>query len=208
MTALYQALRNGGDHFDPVRFACQLKAAVCAGRQSDRQPRLISGTTYQATFLPDALSLRRTLRNHWVIGLTFHTQAQPQLSRPGVQVGLDLGLDPISASYISTGETHFFRPVDLRHLHKVRDSGNLTESTRLFFQHLICAPGRTNTERVIDFLQTRASVVFAERLSHRGMSTHFICKGRDLALQDFHFSALSQSLAASRIPFRHVSRSA
>lgn len=202
---LYQQIRNGKQKWDTAQFTRSLEEIAQEGRRPDQVPHLVSTPrTYSATWHPEEVLLRVNKAGDWFAALTFTASFQ-RLSRSitPVTVGLDLGLNPLTVAYTSLGESHTFSPTDLSHLDQVAGS-RLSPAAQKILQHLTYASGREDAEKIIGWLNHHASRVFAERLSHRAMNANFIQQARNLAIHDHHFSALSQYLYTSRIPFRRV----
>ncbi|WP_216328074.1 zinc ribbon domain-containing protein [Deinococcus aestuarii] len=202
---LYDLVRRPAGTWTVTSFTALLEETVRAGRTGDREPRLVvPPRTYAAEWWPGETYLGLTPRGHWMLALTFRASYRPAgRTRVKVAVGLDLGLDPLTVAYDRTGESRIFPPTSLEHL---RSLGRVTLSApaRRLLHHLVYASGRQDAERVIGFLNCTASHVYAERLTHRGMSPGFVHTARERAVHDHHFSHLSQLLHTSGVVFRRV----
>lgn len=199
---LYQLMITSD--IDLKTFETTLRDVVACGRVPDQLPRLVSPTTtLHAQWLPLRTFVRRTPAGHFFLGLSYQVQYVPLPGqRRTLEVGLDLGYDPLTVAYAHTGEIQRFRPHDLRHLTALpRPTGQALELLRV----MLYARGRADTEGVIDWLIRHARVVYAERLTHQAVHPDWIRRGRDLAIHDHHFSALSQALFAAGVPFKRVS---
>lgn len=137
-----------------------------------------------------------------MLGLSYAVSYRPPPSMVRrVAVGLDLGIDPLTVAYTDADDTVTFRPTSLGHL---RQLPKLSPDAQVLLEDLVYASGRADAERIIAWLNYHAHTVYAEHLQHRGMSANWIHRGRDLAIHDHHYSALSQYLNASGVEFRRV----
>ena len=191
--------------WDPAVFGRLLEETLRAGRQLDRQPRLVvAPTTYTAQWEPREIYLRRTPKGHWLLSLTFHSQFHPQPGAPTrVRIGLDLGRDPLTVAYTSVGGKRTFPATALNNFDPAQLQVDPSEAARLL-RHLRYAAGRRDAEGIIAYLNHYASTVFAEKLTHSAMNRGFVSCARNLAIHDHHFSTLSQYLNTSRVPFHRV----
>lgn len=184
----------------------ELARLTRAGRQTLREPQLVvTPTTYIATWQPAETYLRQLSNGHWFLGLTYRvTYRSAQQALHKVKVGLDLGMAPRTAVYTSTGESKIFEPTDIAPASYLVESGRLPHNQKDLLTQLLYASGREDAEKVVAWLNYYASQVTAEKLTHNGMKKRFIFVGRDQAIHDHHFSALSQYLNASRLNFKRV----
>lgn len=184
----------------------ELDRLIKEGRQPLHETQLVvTPTTYQATWQPDETYLRQIANGHWFLGLTYRVTYRPaQQALAKVRVGLDLGMTPMTVAYTSTGETRMFEPTDIAPASRLVESGRLSPPQRDLLTQLLYTSGREDAEKVIAWLNYYADEVTAERLTHKRMNKQFIFVGRDHAIHDHHFSALSQYLNASRMDFLRV----
>ncbi|WP_104992421.1 zinc ribbon domain-containing protein [Deinococcus sp. NW-56] len=196
-------LLRSHDDWDPGGFAHALEATVRQGRVPLPRPALaVPPTTYLTYWLPERSFVSRLSNGHYMLGLSYTVRyvPPPGLARRSA-VGLDLGIDPLTVAHTDTGATRYFRPTSLRH---VRQLPWLSADAQMLLRDLIYASGRLDAEGIVAWLNFHAHTVYAERINHMGMSTHWIHSGRDRAIHDHHFSALSQYLFASGVDFRRV----
>ncbi|WP_158263867.1 zinc ribbon domain-containing protein [Deinococcus arcticus] len=194
---LYQRVRLG--QISERTLPTELERIVRQGRRPDPVPRMVTRPrTLQSRWLAQEVYLFKTQAGDWFLSLSFRTPVQPLAPNPSRRpFGLDLGLDPVTV--ISDGRTdQFFTLTDLPFLR--RDA--LSPDARALYDQLTYASGRKDLDQVIGVLLREASAVYAEKLSHRGMSCGFIHGGRRRAVHDYHFSWLPQHANAVRLPFR------
>lgn len=196
---LLQQLRDGSLAGQSLQDT--LESTVAAGRTPNCVPSLVVlPRSFSATWLPEEIYLFQTASGHWFLSLSFRTTFRrcSRALRPAA-IGLDLGLDPVTVT--SDGQTDlFYSPTPL----PVVRPQDLSPAAWHLYQQLVYASGRLDAEAVIGGLVHGARVVFAERLTHRGMTPRFVHGGRDQAIHDYHFSWLPQYLNAARIPFQRV----
>lgn len=196
---LFRGLRDGT--LTREELTQDLEAAVAQGRQPDSTPRMVlSPHSFSASWLADEVFFFKSFSGHWFVSLSFrlHFQRQSRALKP-VVIGLDLGLNPLTAATDGTDD-RVFDPSPVPSLHR----HDLSAPAWALYQDLLYASGRADAEAVIGHLVHRASSVYAERLTHGGMSRRFVHGGRACAIHDYHFSWLSQFLNAARIPFKRV----
>lgn len=184
----------------------ELQRLVKEGRQRLTEPQLVvTPTTYQAIWNPAETFLRQNPNGHWFLGLTYRVTYRPaQQALQKVRVGLDLGMNPLTAAYTSSGEGKLFEPTDIAPTSRLVESGRLPQSQRELLTQLLYSSGREDAEKVVAWLNYHASQVTVEKLTHNGMTRRFVYVGRDQAIHDHHFSALSQYLNASQILFNRI----
>ena len=184
----------------------ELQRLVKAGRQRLTEPQLVvTPKTYQATWNPAETYLRRNPNGHWFLGLTYRVTYRPApQALEKVKVGLDLGMNPMTVAYTSTGEVTVFEPTDVAPATYLVETVHLPLTQQQLLTQLLYTSGRRDAEKVVAWLNYHASEVTAEKITHTRMNKRFIHVGRDQAVHDHHFSALSQYLNASRLPFRRV----
>lgn len=184
----------------------ELARLTRAGRQPLREPQLVATpTTYQAAWCTSETYLRQLSNGHWFLGLTYRVTYRPaQQALHKVKVGLDLGMAPRTAAYTSNGEGKLFEPTDIAPASDLVESGRLPQDQKELLTQLLYTSGREDAEKVVAWLNYYASRVTAEKLTHNRMNDRFIFVGRDHAIHDHHFSALSQYLNAARMDFLRV----
>lgn len=184
----------------------ELARLTRAGRQPLREPQLVvTPTTYIATWCPSDTYLLQLANRHWFLGLTYRVKYRPaQQALQKARVGLDLGMAPRTAAYTSKGESKIFEPTDIAPASYLVESGRLPQDQKELLTQLLYTSGREDAEKVVAWLNYYASQVTAEKLTHNRMNNRFIFVGRDQAIHDHHFSALSQYLNASRLDFLRV----
>ena len=199
---LYHALRSAGPQH-AVSFTADLEMVAHSERVADPVPRLVScPTTYSAQWVPHRSFVRLSQSGDYFLGLSFRAHYRPgPHQRPRTEIGLDLGLDPLTVAYTADGRVITFELTDLSVLDRLP---GLSSPASKLLEQLIYAAGRADAQRVIAYLNVHAHAVYAERLTHRGMSQNFVHRGRAHAVHDHHFSSLSQYLNTSRIEFRRV----
>jgi Putative transposase DNA-binding domain len=185
-----------------------LEDTAAAGRQTNSTPQLVTvPRTFSATWVPERTLIRQLANQHFFIGLTFRASYTPAVQAPPqdkVDVGLDLGLFPRTVAYTSNGHVKAFWPTELRHVQPVGQPGVLTGQALHLLRQLLYATGRCDSEQIIRWVMHYARTVTSERLTHRGMSEGFIFRGRDCAVHDHHYAALSLYLNAADIPLIRV----
>lgn len=184
----------------------RLEQVVGAGRCPDNTARLIShrdpalGLSTGGTWLPNCTLLHRTDADHWFLTLTFLPPDVPRLQpQHGTDVGLDLGLDPLSVACHADGRLARFRPTAL-----IIPTAPLSVQATNLLHLMTYASGRVDAEQVLEYLLRHARHVYAERLTHRHVNPRFQYEGRDRALHDFHYAWLPQTLNTARRPFTRV----
>lgn len=190
----------------PSDIARRLERAVREGRRPDGTPRLVGDPvaallpTLDGTWRSAETLLHLTAAGHWFLTLVFSppavSRAQP---RDGTDVGLDLGLDPLSVACHADGQLAYFRPTAL-----VVPAAPLSREATDLLYLVTYASGRLDAEQVIGHLLRHARHVYAERLTHRNVTPCFRHGGRDRALHDFHYAWLPQALNTARRPFTRV----
>lgn len=204
LESLYRLFENPAS--GPREFLAALEDTAASNRQPSTTPQLVlRPQTFTATWVPEQTFLRKIDNGHFFAGLSFSTDY-----RPGVQalhkvdVGLDLGMSPLTVAYTSAGEDKEFLPTDLAHIRSLCNHHRLSRKAQQLLEQLLYACGRYDTERVIRWLAYHARFVAAEELNHRGMSNAFVINGRKVAIHDHHFSSLSQYLNTAQIEFMRV----
>ncbi|UQN08774.1 transposase [Deinococcus sp. QL22] len=196
LQALYGRLRRG--QISERWFQHELEMMVRQERRPNSTPSLVTlPRTLQSHWLPQEVFLFKNAAGDWFISLSFRTTAQPRTPNPARRpFGLDLGLRPVTV--LSDGQQdYFFTLVALPFLRQE----SLSPAARALYNQLMYASGRADLDRVLGVLLHEASAVFAEKLTHRGMSAGFIHGGRRHAVHDYHFSWLPQYANAVRLPF-------
>ncbi|GGL11250.1 zinc ribbon domain-containing protein [Deinococcus radiotolerans] len=115
-------------------------------------------------------------------------------------MGLDVGLQPHTVVAREDGQVRHYHLSPLVRL----PTRSLSSAERELHEILQYAQGREDSEVVVAYLIGHASHIYAEVLEHRGMSTKYIARSRQLALQDAFYSHLSQYANAAGIPFTRV----
>jgi hypothetical protein len=184
----------------PAQVRRLINAAVQQGRQPDQPGLYVPSQQFQSEWLAAEILMHQT-ETEFFLSLSFRTRFQ-RLSRARVttRVGLDLGLDPLSVAAHEDGALHTFRPTALA----IPAPHSLTPEARQLLNQLLYASGRQDAEQVLAYLTHHAHHVYAERLTHRGMSRRFVHRARDRAIHDYQFSWLSQCLNVARIGFTRV----
>lgn len=202
---LYQLVRQK-PYWNQHEVQKELNRLIKEGRQKLLEPQLVvKPTTYHATWQADETYLRQIANGHWFLGLTYRVTYRPsQQALQKVKVGLDLGMSPLTVAYTSTGESRVFEPTDIAPASQMGESGRLPQAQRALLTQLLYTSGREDAEKVIAWLNYHAYEVTSEKLTHNGMNDRFVYVGRDHAIHDHHFSALSQYLNASRMDFLRV----
>lgn len=200
--ALYHALRTAVPN-DAAAFAAELETVAHSERAADSAPRLVAcPTTYSAQWLPHRTFARMSQTGDYFLGLSFLTYYRPGVRRAQrTEVGLDLGLFPLTVAYTAQGAVSTF---ELTALPVLATLPRLSAPADGLLEHMVYAAGRADAERIIAYLNCHAHTVYAEHLTHRGMSDRFVHRGRAHAVHDHHFSYLSQYLNTSRVDFRRV----
>ncbi|MFW8627848.1 zinc ribbon domain-containing protein [Deinococcus sp. ME38] len=195
---LLAAARTPGQ--TPAQVRRLIEAAVQQGRQPGQPGLYVPSQQFQSEWLADEILVHQT-ETEFFISLAFRTRFQ-RLSRARVtnRVGLDLGLDPLSVAAHENGALHTFRPTALA----IPALNSLTPEGRQLLNQLLYASGRQDAERILAYLTHHAHHVYAEHLTHRGMSLRFVQRARVQAVHDFHFSWISQSLNVAGIGFTRV----
>lgn len=195
---LLAAARTPGQ--TPAQVQRLIDAAVQQGRQSGQPGLYVPSQQFQSEWLANEILVHQT-ETEFFLSLSFHTRFQ-RLSRARVttRVGLDLGLAPLSVAAHENGSIYTFRPTALA----IPAIHSLTPEGQQLLNQLLYASGRQDAEQVLAYLTHHAHHVYAERLTHRGMSKSFVYRARDRASQDFHFSWISQYLNVAGIGFTRV----
>lgn len=202
---LYNLVRQK-PYWNPQEVLAELQRLAQEGRRSLHETQLVvKPRTYQATWQPGETYLRQIANGHWFLGLTYRVVYRPaQQALHKVKVGLDLGMSPLTVAYTSAGETTTFEPTDIAPASRLVEAGRLPQPQRDLLTQLLYTSGRQDAEKVIAWLNYYACEVTSEKLTHKRMNERFIYVGRDHAIHDHHFSALSQYLNASRMDFLRV----
>jgi hypothetical protein len=199
LQALFGRLRAG--QISERWFRHELEGIVRQGRRLDPTPTLVTQPrTLRSHWLPQEVFLFKNAADDWFISMSFRTTAQPRTPNPSRRpFGLDLGLHPVTV--LSDGQQdYFFTLTDLPFLRL----DSLSPAARALYDQLMYASGRADLDQVLVVLMHEASAVFAEKLTHRGMSAGFIHDGRRRAVHDYHFSWLPQYANAVRLPFERL----
>jgi len=178
-----------------------IENAVERGRHPEQPHGLfVPPQQFHSRWRPDEIVVHAT-EHDFFLSLAFDTVFQ-RLSRASIttRIGLDLGLDPLSVAAHEDGSVQAFRPTLLT----VPSPRSLSPGGRALRRQVLYASGRQDAERILAYLTHHAHHVYAERLTHRAMSTNFVYQARDRAIHDFHFSWLSQFLNVASLPFTRV----
>jgi len=205
LETLYQQIRQPLEGWNPGTFVTLLEETVKNGRRPDLQPRLVvTPEAYTAQWCSTQVYLRQNSKGDWFLALIFDVQhSLGQRHAAPVPMGLDLGLNPMTVACTAAGEYQTFRSVSLDHLRTVPRL-DLTSEAQGLLADLAYSSGREDAQQVTEYLNWRASRVYAEDLRLHGMSDSYIQKARISAIHDHHFSHLPQYMHAAGRFFKRV----